>query len=74
MRVHEQIWNGLTRETREFLLACLEGDRPRGRQYESTIRFLLKRRLFRYRRLTDLGVRVAEYGEAQSNKSCVGEG
>lgn len=61
----ERHWRGIGPKGREYVLACLAGDNPRGRKWEPTVALLLKRRLYRYLKLTPLGREVAEYGKAQ---------
>lgn len=59
-----QHWSRLGTRDRAYLLACLAGDKPRGREHERTVARLLKAGLFRYLRLTPLGQEVAEHGKA----------
>jgi len=58
-------WSRVGPRGRAFLLACLEGESPRGREWHRTVALLLKRRLYRYLKLTPLGREVAEHGRAQ---------
>lgn len=61
----ERHWSRLGTKSRTFMLACLDGESPRGREWQSTIALLLKRRLYRYLKLTPLGREVAEHGRAR---------
>ena len=65
MTTPEQHWNRLGTRAQGYLLACLAGDKPRGREYQRTVALLLKAGLYRYLKLTPLGQQVAEHGKAQ---------
>jgi len=57
-----QRWSRLGTRDRAYLLACLDGAGPRGREHQRTVARLLKAGLYRYLRLTPLGRAVAEHG------------